>query len=100
MLDDTCYFLPCRSSQQAAITSALLNDPATLALIDALIFREAKRPVTKSLLARLDLVALSRRVDRRALLVRAEDDHARLLADESEFGEAPRLDPLESPTVP
>jgi hypothetical protein len=100
MFDDTCYFLPCRSSQQAAMTSALLNDPATLALIDTLIFRDAKRPVTKSLLTRLDLVALARHVDHGALLARAEDDHARLLADEPEFGETPRLDPLESATVP
>ncbi|AGA25217.1 hypothetical protein Sinac_0809 [Singulisphaera acidiphila DSM 18658] len=87
MFDDTCYFLPCRSPEQAAITAALLNDPDTLALIDALIFRESKRPITKSLLTRLDLVALSGHVDCQALLVRAEDELTRLLADESIFRE-------------
>lgn len=87
MFDDTCYFLPCRTPEQAAITVALLNDPATLALIDALIFREAKRPITKSLLARLDLGALASRVDRPALLLRAENELAQLLANAADFGE-------------
>ena len=100
MFDDTCYFLPCRSPEQAAITSALLNDPDTLALIDALMFRDAKRPITKSLLARLDLAALSGHVDSRALLVRAEDELARLLADESEFSDNFDRGPRESAIIP
>lgn len=81
MLDDTCYFLPFRSPEPAALASALLNDPATLSLIGALLFREAKRPVTKALLARLDLGALAGHVDRTGLLDRAEEELARLVAD-------------------
>lgn len=100
MLDDTCYFLPCRSPEQAAITSALLNDPTTLALIDALIFREAKRPITKALLSRLDLGTLCGHVDCRALLERAEVEFMRLLADETEFDEAPCLNPGKSAIIP
>lgn len=102
MLDDTCYFLPCQSATQAAMTSALLNDPVTLALIEALIFRAAKRPVTKALLARLDLAALSGHVDHESLVMRAEDELTRLhlSADEPEFGGNPRPDPLESATLP
>lgn len=80
MLDDTCYFLPFRAPEPAALASALLNDPATRALLGSLIFVEAKRPVTKSLLARLDLGALTARVDRRALLDRAERELERLVA--------------------
>ncbi|SIO45683.1 hypothetical protein SAMN05444166_4886 [Singulisphaera sp. GP187] len=104
MFDDTCYFLPCRSPEQAAITTALLNDPATLALIDALIFRDAKRPITKALLARLDLAALSGYVDHRALLMRAEDEFARLLAAETVISENETdtlsLDSRESAIIP
>ena len=55
MLDDTCYFLPCRTPEQCALAAALLNDRATLGLLRALTFRDAKRPVTKSVLARIDL---------------------------------------------
>lgn len=100
MLDDTCYFLPCGSASQAAVLAALLNDPATLALIDALIFRDAKRPVTKALLGRLDLIALVGGVDRPALLARAEADHDRLLAEAGDFESQSGLDPLESAGVP
>jgi hypothetical protein len=83
MLDDTSYFLPFQSPASAALASAVLNDPLTLALIDALIFREAKRPVTKTLLARLDLAALAGHADRAALLARAEDELARLVGGSS-----------------
>jgi hypothetical protein len=78
MLDDTGYFLPCRSPEQAAMLAALLNDPEALGLVDALIFRDAKRPITKALLQRIDLSALAARVDRDALIARAEVDLDRL----------------------
>jgi hypothetical protein len=72
MLDDTCYFLPCRTAEQAALATALLNDSMTLGLLRSLVFRDAKRPITKAILQRLDLAALSARVDHDALLLRAE----------------------------
>jgi len=78
MLDDTSYFLPCRTAEQAAMTSALLNDPATLGLLRAITFRDAKRPITKSVLQRLDLNALAARVDHATLVDRAEEELARL----------------------
>jgi hypothetical protein len=71
MLDDTCYFLPCSTAEEAAVITALCNDPITLALIRAASFREAKRPVTKALLQRLDLGAILKEADRDALLARA-----------------------------
>jgi SAM-dependent methyltransferase len=58
MLDDTSYFLPCRTLEQASLLVDLLNGPAALGLIRALAFEGAKRPVTKALLQRLDLKAL------------------------------------------
>jgi hypothetical protein len=72
MLDDTSYFLACRSPEQAALLAALLNDDSSLALIGAMVFLDAKRPVTKKLLQRLDLKALLDRADKRILLNRAE----------------------------
>ncbi len=55
LFDDTSYFLPCRSAIEAAILfSALTSDVANL-LLKSLLFADAKRPVTKKLLQRIDL---------------------------------------------
>ena len=82
MLDDTCYFLPCSSPDQAALVTALWNDPTTLALIRALTFVDSKRPITKTLLRRIDLGAILRRVDRASLLERADEEWANLVGPE------------------
>jgi hypothetical protein len=71
MFDDTCYFVPCRSPEQAAIVCALLNDRETAALIGSLVFRDSKRPITKGVLERIDLLALSTRANPMELLDRA-----------------------------
>jgi len=71
MLDDTCYFLPCSSAEEAAVLAALCNDPITLAFIRSASFRDAKRPITKTLLQRVDLLAILKRIDRGSLLARA-----------------------------
>ena len=86
MFDDTCYFLACQSAQQAALVAALLNDPVCINFIHSIIFWDAKRPVTKKLLQRIDLKALLRHVDQYALLVRAtmEVELMRLITLESE----------------
>ena len=58
VLDDTCYFLPCRTSDQAETLADVLNRPEALDLIRALVFPDAKRPITKAILQRIDLKAL------------------------------------------
>jgi hypothetical protein len=58
MLDDTSYFLPCRTLEQAALLEATLNGSTSMDLLRSLMFRDAKRPVTKALLQRLDLKVL------------------------------------------
>ncbi len=80
MLDDTSYFVACRSPEQASLLAALLNDPASLELIGAMVFLDAKRPVTKKLLQRIDLEALLNQADKQILL-----DQARAILE--------RLDP-------
>jgi hypothetical protein len=58
MLDDTSYFLPCETIDQASTLAEVLNGPEAQDLIRALVFRDAKRPITKALLQRIDLKAL------------------------------------------
>lgn len=70
MLDDTCYFIPCYSPVAAAFLTCLLNDPACLDFIKAIVFLDAKRPITKKLLQRIDLRALFAQVNKDALALR------------------------------
>lgn len=72
MLDDTSYFVACSSVEQATLLGSLLNDPACLDLIRAMVFSDSKRPITKKLLQRINLKALLERTDRDSLLARAE----------------------------
>lgn len=55
VLDDTCYMLPFEDPTEAAVVTTILNSESCMALIDSLVFRDSKRPITKKLLARLDL---------------------------------------------
>jgi hypothetical protein len=72
MLDDTCYFLPCSTAAEASILAALCNNPITLGLIGSMSFRDAKRPITKRLLQRIDLRTLLKMTDRGSLLAGAK----------------------------
>jgi hypothetical protein len=73
MLDDTCYFLPCPTAEEASILTALCNDRITQGLIGSLIFRDNKRPITKKLLQRVDLLAVLQQTARDSLLARATE---------------------------
>lgn len=79
MLDDTSYFLPCTTPEQAAILVALLNHPECIGLIKALAFLEAKRPITKRVLQRVDLTALCRRIEQAETAALARLELGRLL---------------------
>jgi len=73
VLDDTCYMLPCESAREAAVIAAAGNDPVVLGLLGALVFADAKRPVTKGLLQKIDLGIVLKRADRPPLIQRALD---------------------------
>jgi hypothetical protein len=62
VLDDTSYFLPCQTKDQADFLAALLNSPAAQEFYSAFAFWDTKRPITAELLGRLDLRRLSRQV--------------------------------------
>jgi hypothetical protein len=58
VLDDTCYFLPCRSAGEARRLHGALTSPAARAFFEARVFWDAKRPINKALLQSLSLAAL------------------------------------------
>jgi hypothetical protein len=60
VLDDTCYQLACRSRAEASHLAELLDSPAAREFFEAFLFWDAKRPITASVLNRLDLDALER----------------------------------------
>ena len=62
VLDDTCYFLPCRTEHDARLLAELLNSKAARGFFRSFIFWDAKRPITAQLLAGLDLGILSEEV--------------------------------------
>lgn len=55
VLDDISYFLPFKDGSQAALVTAILRSDECQRLINSLVFWDAKRPLTKKLLSRIDL---------------------------------------------
>jgi len=62
LCDDTCYLLPCESALQAATVAALLNHPLSIQFLESIAPGDAKRPIKKSVLQRIDLLSLAERV--------------------------------------
>ena len=59
VLDDTCYFVPCESKGEAEYLEELLNSEAARGFFRSFVFWDAKRPITASLLASLDIGLLA-----------------------------------------
>ena len=59
VLDDTCYFLSCKTEHDAKLLAELLNSTAARGFFRSFIFWDAKRPITAQLLADLDLGTLA-----------------------------------------
>jgi hypothetical protein len=59
VLDDTSYFLPCKTAAEADYLHGLLSSEQATAFYNAFVFRDAKRPITPDLLRRLDLRVLA-----------------------------------------
>jgi len=59
LLDDTCYFLGFSDERIAVAACELLRSEPARAVVQALAFWDAKRPITKELLDHLDLRALA-----------------------------------------
>jgi hypothetical protein len=65
VVDDTCYFIPCASKHEAEFFAELLNSETAQRFVSALVFTDAKRPVTVDVLKRVDLQRLAERAGRR-----------------------------------
>jgi hypothetical protein len=61
VVDDTCYFIPCASKREAEFFAELLNSEAAQRFVSALVFADAKRPVTVDILKRINLQVLAER---------------------------------------
>ncbi len=59
VVDDTCCFIPCDSKPEAEFFADLLNSETAQRFILALVFTDAKRPVTIDVLKRIDLKTLA-----------------------------------------
>lgn len=59
MLDDTCYFLGFDDQTQAAFGLLILNSEPVQKLLRSLTFLDAKRPYTKDILMRIDILKIA-----------------------------------------
>lgn len=55
VLDDTSYFLPCETNEQAEFLARLLNSEIARSFYKSFVFWDSKRPIIADLLRRLDL---------------------------------------------
>lgn len=62
MVDDTCYFFPCETENEARFWAELLNSAECLSFLHSLVFFDAKRPVNIDILRRIDFAKLARKM--------------------------------------
>lgn len=60
MVDDTCYFIPCATEEEARFWAGLLSQEDCMRFLHSLVFFDAKRPVNVDILRRLDFAELAR----------------------------------------
>lgn len=63
LVDDASYTLSFNNPAEAAMTFAVLTSQPALDLLSSLIFWDAKRPINKKLLQRIDLTAIAQKTD-------------------------------------
>lgn len=62
VVDDTCYFFPCESEEEAQFFVSLLNSATAIRYLHSLVFFDSKRSVTIDALRRIDLKRLAERL--------------------------------------
>jgi hypothetical protein len=68
VFDDTCYFVSCQTKEEAELLASLLNCDIAKEFFSAIIFWDAKRPITAAILRRLDLLAVARQLNLERIL--------------------------------
>lgn len=59
VLDDTCYFLPCDSSEICTALYEIVNSKPAIEFWSSLLFWDSKRPITTQILDSLDLASVA-----------------------------------------
>jgi len=62
VLDDTCYFIPCKSKNEAQYLKELLNTKIAKRFYESFIFWDSKRPIKIDILKRLNIAALEKKL--------------------------------------
>ncbi len=62
VFDDTVYFLPCQSEQEADLILQLLESNQYRNLINSMVFTDAKRPITVDILKRISLKKVASKI--------------------------------------
>ena len=78
VFDDATYLLPFADPVECAAALALLTGQEASDLIASLAFWDSKRPITKKLLQRINLLAIAEAMDQTALVDRALEELRRL----------------------
>ena len=65
ILDDTAYFLPCWSSDEANLVAGLLNSAEAKAFLSSYVFWDNKRPITMGVLSQLSMESLATQCGKR-----------------------------------
>ena len=63
VLDDTSYFLPASSKEEAILFYALLKHPIVTKFLNTIIYWNAKRPISQKILQQLHLSKITRRAN-------------------------------------
>ena len=87
VLDDTCYFLPCQTREQADAVAGLLDSAVAREFYSAFVFWDAKRPITAEILGRLNLVALAKELGRENAVCECLRFQSGTTTDATESGE-------------
>ena len=69
VFDDTCYHLSCWDERNARSIASLLDSDCARELLGALVFWDAKRPITSDILQRIDLQKVAAHLGRSPALV-------------------------------
>lgn len=81
VFDDTCYFIPVESFEEAAILHSLLDHPVAHEFYHSFIYWDAKRPITKQVLQQLDLKKLFREIGYSTLLNILQENYRNIQRD-------------------
>ncbi len=82
VFDDTCYFIPIQSREEALIIHTILSHPIVQKFYSSFIFWDAKRPISKEILQRLALNKLYHEIGSKKVLDIIKKNHNDIDSDD------------------